>query len=234
MTIPHLSHFEVKIPEANKIEIQQMLNRLYLGDMPMQDFYREATALGAVVILGEDQIIPAEDANIDDLLHAFEKNELSVQEFREEVGKRGAITKFWDYATGKNPTSGMENAETGFRYNPFFHKKGKFFQGIIKPAILRAIDFAHDGILKQYDQTSFEVKDPRLKELKDISMDYIGENFQHAYPYKSDFMTKIVDIVIFMMEEDDYYGARLLDLLNRLPKDIELTEHEQKNIEQWH
>jgi hypothetical protein len=234
MTIPRLSHFEIKIPEANRIEIQQMLNKLNSGDMTMNKFYKEATDLGAAITIGEAQIVADKNTNIDDLMKAFEKNEISIQKFREELQKRGGKIEFWDYATDKNPTADLEHAETGFKYNPFYHKKGKFFQGIVKPAILKAISFAHNGILKQYDQTSFDVKDPRLKEIKEIAMDYIGENFQHAHPYKSDFMTQIVDIVIFMMEEDDYYGARLLDLLNRLPRDIELTEHEKNNIETWH
>jgi len=175
-------------------------------------------------------------ASINDAIRKFESGEITLQQLQSIVQQNGAEISFWNPATQRHPAypEGDNRSRAGFTYHPS-HPRGRFFQGIIKKAILRAIDFAHHSIIKHYDPDGFVYDDERLKRLDSFLKQYIAENFQHAYPYKSDFMQKVIDIILFLMKEDVYYRARFLDIISKLSSfDFELDQLEKENIERWH
>lgn len=172
---------------------------------------------------------------IDSALQQFKHGEFNIEQLQKVIQENGAELSFWNPATERHPAyaEGDNRSRAGYIFHTD-HPKGKFLQNIIKKAILRAIDFAHSSVTKHYDPEGFVYDDPRLQRLSDVCKGYIADNFQHAHPYKSDFMHKVVDILLFLMKEDAYYRARFLDLLNQIPNDFELDELERENIEQWH
>jgi len=172
---------------------------------------------------------------IDSAVQQFKIGEVSIEQLQQIVQENGAELSFWNPATERHPAyaKGDNRSRAGYVFHTD-HPKGKFLQNIVKKAILKAIDFAHSSVTKYYDPEGFVYDDPRLQKLSKTCKSYIAENFQHAYPYKSDFMLKVVDIILFLMKEDAYYRPRFLELLNQMPNDFELDELEKENIKQWH
>jgi hypothetical protein len=114
-----------------------------------------------------------------------------------------------------------------------------------------SIDFAYIGI-KKYDKEAFVYDDVRLSSLSSLLKTEIT-NFRN-----DETLLKIIDICIFLMKEDVYYRPRWIQILqdikpvvdeldipnNRiieilkkvcdLVKDMELTDEELNNIQEWH
>ena len=147
----------------------------------------------------------------------------------------------WNPALDRDPrTSGNKNAgeKGGFRFSPFFHKKGIDFQSIIKVGIIKAIDTAHSAILGDYDPEAYYYEDPRLQELSGYFRTFIAENFQDGAdagnPRKLVFTGKIFDVVLFLMKEDIYYRARFLKMFAGIPLNCcFLSKNEEENLEKW-
>ena len=221
--------------ENNKEKINELIKQTQEKKIDFNTFVAETRKLGGKVTFGEFQIESEHTEKITNLLEQFNTGKLSIESFIEKVREQGDKGDFWDYEKTMNPKyKGNNKTSVGFRYNPNHHIKGKFMQGIIKTAVRSAINFAHAHILKHYDREAFIYDDERLKKLDEYCKRYIDKNFQNSYPYKSDFMGKIIDIILFFAKEDIYYTARWLDMINGLPRGHELTEEEKANIERWH
>ena len=226
---------QVKAKDANRKAIAELIQKANRKEISFSDFVTQTRELGGEVIFGELQVESKDKDRITELLEQFNTGKLGIDTFIAKVKEQGDKADFWNYETSANPQY-EDNNETrlGFKYNPYWHVKGKFFQGIVKTAIRRAIDFAHAGIIKHYDREAFAYDDPRLKSIDEYCKRYIDQNFQDAYPYKADFLTKIIDIILFLMKEDIYYCSRWLDLINNLPREHKLTKEEKENISRWH
>ena len=225
----------IKVKKGNEETIAKLMHDAQGKKIPFDEFVAEARKLGGESVYGELQIESENQEAIKELLDQFNAGKLTIDTFITKVRERGDKAEFWNYETDENPQyKGNNKTRTTFKYNPGHHIKGKFFQSIIKKAVLRAIDFAHANIIKHYDSKAFIYDDERLKVINGYCKGYINKNFQHAYPYKSGFMNKVVDIILFFAKEDIYYTARWLDMINNLPRGHELTKEEQTNISKWH
>src|SRR3972149_4392086 len=115
------------------------------------------------------------------------------------------------FSDRKNPLyQGNNKKREQIAYSWIRHKKGVFFQKVIKPLI----------------------------RMNTFLANYIETEFTHCRPYKTDFMHKIRDIIFGLAKEDKYYGNRLLDFADKFVKEFpdgfELTESEKNNIETYH
>lgn len=219
----------------NKEKITELVKQAQENKINFNTFVTETRKLGGKVTFGEFQIESEHTEKITNLLEQFNTGKLNIESFIQKVREQGDKGDFWDYEHTSNPKyEGNNKTRIGFKYNPYHHVKGKFMQGIIKTAVRSAINFAHAQILKHYDSEAFVYDDERLKKIDEYCKRYIDMNFQNSYPYKSDFMIKIIDIILFFAKEDIYYTARWLDMINGLPRGHELTEEEKANIEKWH
>lgn len=139
---------------------------------------------------------------------------------------------------GKNPLYKDNRSRNQIAYSWRENAKGKFFQFVIKPLIIKAINYIHAQMIKRYDDQIFIYDDPRLIAINSFMTDYIETEFTHARPYKTEFMHKIKDIALGMAKEDKYYRSRLFDGINKFvkvfPYGFELTDIEKKNIETYH
>jgi len=176
-----------------------------------------------------------DDAKISALMIQCNGGEITLQELRQKLADGGSDLKVYDKRSERNVNypDGNNESRNGFIFNPGFHPKGQFFQNVIKKAILAAINFAHSAIVKNYDREAYLYDDSRLRDLNIFLRKYIDANFQDSKPYKSDFMLKLVDILLFLMKEDVYYRARMIDIFANMPRS-ELTDIEKENIEKWH
>lgn len=225
----------IKVKKGNEKTIAKLMHNAQGKKIPFNDFITEARKLGGEPIYGELQIESKNQEAIKELLDQFNAGKLTIDAFITKVRERGDKAEFWNYETDENPQyKGNNKTRTTFKYNPGHHIKGKFFQGITKKAIIGAINFAHAYIIKHYGGEAFIYDDKRLKAIDIYCKRYIDKNFQHAHPYKSDFMGKVIDIILFFAKEDIYYTARWLDMINNLPRGHELTKEEQTNISKWH
>ena len=220
---------------ANAEKVNELLKQMRESKIDFNMFVTEVRKLGGKVTFGEFQVESENKEKITELLEQFNTGKLGIEAFIQKVREGGDKGGFWNWETEMNPKYKDNNkTSVGFRYNPYHHVKGKFMQGVIKTAVKSAINFAHAQIIKHYDRNAFMYDDPRLKRIDEYCKRYINENFQNSYPYKCDFMEKIVDIILFFAREDIYYTARWLDMINRLPRGHELTEQEKANIKKYH
>ena len=220
---------------ANAEKVNELLKQMRESKIDFNMFVTEVRKLGCKVTFGEFQVESENKEKITELLEQFNTGKLGIEAFIQKVREGGDKGEFWNWETEMNPKYKDNNkTSVGFRYNPYHHVKGKFMQGVIKTAVKSAINFAHAQIIKHYDRNAFMYDDPRLKRIDEYCKRYINENFQNSYPYKCDFMEKIVDIILFFAREDIYYTARWLDMINRLPRGHELTEQEKANIKKYH
>lgn len=180
-----------------------------------------------------------DDKEIADLLKQCNEGKITLQELQKKLAEGGSTLKAYDKRTERNPSypEGNNGSRNGFTYNPNLHPKGKYFQYIVKPAIRAAIDFAHGAITKYYDKDAYKYDDSRLQAWDTYLVDFIDKNFNGSGKqdklYKSDFMLKIKDIVLFLMKEDIYYRPRFIMLINGIPE-VGLMKEELDNIERWH
>lgn len=177
-----------------------------------------------------------EDNEIALLVQQCNEGKITVQELAARLAADGKRLQICDMSKDRHPAypDGNNESRSGFTYNPYYHPKGKFFQNIVKKALLKCIDWAHTAIVKGYDMDAYKYDDPRLQAINTYMRGYIGTNFIESKPYKFDFMNKMVDIFMFMCKEDIYYRARILDMFKNMPHDYELTQLEIENINRWH
>ncbi len=226
---------QVKAKDANRKAIAELIQKANRKEISFSDFVTQTRELGGEVIFGELQVESEDKDRITELLEQFNTGKLNIDTFISKVREQGDKAEFWNYETSSNPQyEGNNETRLGFKYNPYHHVKGKLMQGVMKTAVKSAINFAHANIIKHYDREAFVYEDARLKAIDEYCKRYIDDNFQESYPYKSDFMCKIVDIFLFLMKEDIYYTARWLEMINGVPRGHELTENEKANILKWH
>lgn len=227
--------WRVEAGDANKETIAGLIKQTQKKIISFNELVTKVRKLGGTVTFGELQIESENKEKITELLEQFNTGKLNIETLIQKVREQGDKGDFWNWETGPNPKyEGNNKTRVGFKYNPYHHIKGKFMQGIIKTAVISAINFAHSQILKHYDREAFVYDDERLKKIDEYCKQYIDTNFQNSYPYKSDMMQKVVDIILFFAKEDIYYTARWLDMINGLPRGHELTKEEKENIERWH
>lgn len=214
----------------NKEEIKGLVQKHRQKEFSFGELVKKIREAGGDIIFGELQVETDKGKleTISDLQKQFNSGELMIEDFQRKVAEEGGKAEFWNYETGRNPEYKRGESQLGFPYNPYFHIKGKYFQGVIKIAIRKAIDFAHSGILKQFDKDGYVFDDERLKAIDEYCRGYIAKNFPD--PYKVDFMTKVIDIILFLMKVDIFYRARFLDMIKNLPRNHELTKEEEENI----
>jgi hypothetical protein len=176
----------------------------------------------------------------------YDTKEITVGELSGVVQRLGVNVDFWKWnmATEPNPEyadgkEGSEGSRNYFKWNNFHNEKGKFYQSVIKRAILAAIDMAHKHTLERYNKNQFVYDDSRLKGIDKFAKGYINKNFQESGNYKTGFMNKIVDIALgTICKEDIYYRARFFDMANAFvkeyPNGFELDKIEKENVERWH
>lgn len=226
---------KIEASGAKEETISELLKQLQENKISFNDLIAEVRKLGGEVTFGEFQIESDNKEKITELLEQFNTGKLNIEAFIKKVREQGDKADFWNWETDMNPKYKDNNkTSVGFRFNPYYHVKGKFMQGVVKTAIKSAINFAHAQIIKHYDRNAFIYDDERLKKIDEYCKRYINENFQNSYPYKSQFMEKAIDILLFIMREDIYYTSRWLDLINGLPRGHELTEQEKANIKKYH
>lgn len=169
-----------------------------------------------------------DDTEIADLIQQCNDEKISLQELQQKLA--GSGVKLHNKKTERNPKypEGNNQSRNGFIYNPIFHPKGQFFQNIVKKAILKAIDFAHGSIVRDYDRDAYVYEDSRLQELNVYFRNSIDEGFRINTEYTTDFLNKIADIILFLMKEDIRYRRFFIVLFANMPRN-ELNEDEKKN-----
>ena len=218
----------------NKEKITELVKQVQANKIDFNTFVAETRKIGAKVTFGEFQIESERTEKITNLLEQFNTGKLNIESFIQKVREQGDKADFWNYEQTSNPKyEGNNKTRIGFKYNPYHHVKGKFMQGITKTAVKSAINFAHAYILKHYDREAFVYDDARLKKIDEYCKEFININFQNAYPYKKDFMDKIVNIILFFAKEDIFYTSRWLKMINGLPQGHKLTKEEEENIRKW-
>ena len=143
-----------------------------------------------------------------------------------------------DWTDGRNPNypkGDNQTRQAGFTYSYTHHKKGIYFQQIIKPAILTMVNFAHNGMKHIYDQDIFKYDDPQLQKIDAFATDYIKMNFADMQ-YKTDVMMKVKDIILGIMKEDPFYSSAGYQFFNQFikafPNGFEMTQAQKDNREQ--
>lgn len=128
----------------------------------------------------------------------------------------------------KNPSSVKNYSRADFTYNYWHTWQGRFFSGVIKPA-MRAVLKNLKSMIIYYDKDAFVFDDPRLQ----IIRDKVSQNFKRVN-YDEDFKTA-VDISLFILKEDIYYRAGMMQIINDIKdKDYTLTDTEIENLKRWH
>lgn len=158
----------------------------------------------------------------------FAAGNISFQEMQVKGAELGVIIAAYDPVNGKNPIYENNNdSRIGFTYG-LQSVKGKTFQHVLKPAIIKVINKMHSWICGEWDREAYVYDDPRMKVLDDNVHTFIDSYFDHE-DRKLDFMHKAADIGLFMLKEDVYYRARIFKMLNKLPYFI-LSNQEEDNI----
>lgn len=173
------------------------------------------------------------DANTMAAIKDFEDGKIDVTELRERTVENG-IT-WWDSTTeSRYETGDHSSREMGQTYNPFNHRNGQFWQGLIKPTIQillhkvsknpwiiktpivpRVINFIYEKMKSNYYDDVFEHTDERLIFIERFMKSYIDMEFMNGYPKKHKFMNQVVDIIIALCKEDIYYRTRFIDFINK-------------------
>jgi|GEM_PF-3576652 len=191
----------------------------------------------------KQKIVVPKNKNLDALLRKFKAGRISVKEFAKRVQEFGYNPEFWlsPSQMAQFVRTGNDSRE-GFKHNCYTDKqKGMFFQTIIKKAILKAIDFAHLWLQKQYDKNIFIYEDERLQKLDAFAEHIISTYYSHEKGYKDVFMRKCKQIKLGLNKEDVFYRARDFATINEFytwmqenyPDGIPLTEGEKINIKEY-
>lgn len=196
--------------------------------------------------MSKPKVAIPKDRNLDALLRKFKAGRISVKEFAKKIRELGMNPEFWLTPGQMAQFVRKDNdSREGFKHNCYTDKnKGMFFQTIIKKAILKAIDFAHLWLQKQYDKNIFVYDDERLKKLDAFGEHIINTYYTKAHDsqgYKSGFMRKCKDIKLGLNKEDVFYRARDFATINEFcvwmrknyPDGIPLTEGEKENIRRY-
>jgi hypothetical protein len=182
--------------------------------------------------------------SFEDAAKKYNNKEITTEELITIAQKFGKDVKFWDMEKESNPKyqDGNNKSRLGFKWNPFKHPKGIYFQWVIKKTIIKCIYFVHEQTLKMYDMDQFEYEDNRLIRLDAFTKAYIDMYFTDKVDpnatEKRIYMSKLVDIVHgTLSKEDVYYRARYFDYINKMikefPDGFPLTKEERENIEKW-
>lgn len=141
----------------------------------------------------------------------------------QELNKIAANLTEAAYETGDN------SDRKQFKYSPYHHVLGKFFQKDIKNLIRHALETTDWWIRHKYDRDAFVYDSEWLQRLDKFTDDFIEERFQHAQ-YKCEIMHRIRHITLFIAKEDPYYQPILKDYVNRFviafADGVELSEED--------
>jgi hypothetical protein len=180
--------------------------------------------------------------NIVEAEKKFKAGEITEQEFAEAIHTHGSNTKsgiaFWSLATDPHPgMKGNNKSRRGFMHDVYHTAKGKLFQGVVKGAILAAINMAHEDWLNKYDKDAFVYDDPMLIELDMFLKTYIDEHMstEADRQYHFDRILPVIDLFLGLQKEDILYRTLFKDVVNtfcgyaRFP----MTVSEQEHFDQW-
>lgn len=161
----------------------------------------------------------------------YRRKEITAKGFAEQVEKNKDNPEFFcmkaEEDNGNCPT---------LPYHPETHPKGILYQKVIKKAMIKAIDFAHELFVKDYDKNGFIFDDTRLKRINAFSREYLENNISHyeEEKYKRDFMNKLLDIIFSIVKYDRYYAPRFFDFINKFkkefPEEFELLPYEKEML----
>lgn len=165
----------------------------------------------------------SEKATIEGLIQQYRNGKLSMHQLRRSIVEHGGEAEFWDFELSKHPDYKAEDSKVGFMWNPLFSHKGIFMQNVTKRVIEKMVNFVYKSCLK-YDKDAFKFSDKRLIQLKHYTELYITANL--SVGYKKDFVTKLMEIALFLLKEDVYYRVAAFKLINGFPRRIEITAEE--------
>lgn len=232
--------YAIVAKREKKEEIKGLIQKYREKEFSFGELVKRIREAGGDITFGELQVETDKEKmeTINDLQKQFNSGELTIEDFQRKVAEEGGKAEFWNYETDRNPEYKGDESRLGFPFSPYFHPKGKYFQGVLKKAVLRAIGFAHSALLKHYDKNIFIYDDERLKKIEEFAKWYIGIKFMDSPGYKDKFMHEITDISLGFSKEDVYYRARLLDGANQFyvwmkenyPEGFPLTEEEEQNL----
>lgn len=206
------------------------------------------------------------ESSLERATEQYNAGDLSLNELEAIAKENNMPVKKWYRDKQRHPDSvGNNRSRCGFVFDCLLHPHGVFFQNVTKKLTLVAIDIGyaaffsknrvvkwaaqhaltrlistiHSALTHAYDPEIFVYDDDRINMINDFWGAYIKENFQHAFPYKNDFMMQVKDIICGMLaKEDVYYRARMFDAVNKFrtfyPREIPLSGSEKENIKEWH
>ena len=169
-----------------------------------------------------------------------ETGKITMDELKLKLIGIGSTLKPYDKRTERNTDypEGDNNSAIGFRYHAASHPRGVLLHQTLKPAIRKSIGIAHYFVMRgwvsplavlskisrpikivhtsiqnKYDKDAYVYDDNRLRFLNDFLKIRVKPIFKDA-----DNINRVIDITLFIMKEDIYYRARLLDMVSGLPK----------------
>lgn len=178
----------------------------------------------------------------------YKNNLITIDEFRAAITDIGGghpvgkddfeqMVTFWNPTTEQRPGTNNNKAHTGFKYDCYTHEKGKILQGVVKKAIISALNMGHGYWLKKYDSQAFIYEDPELLFLDTFLKKYIEDHIPKTSerPYHLNLCTKGIDILLGIAKEDIVYRVLLKDMVNTFCGKIvlPLTQGEQEHFNLW-
>ncbi len=179
----------------------------------------------------------------------YGNGKIDIAELRAQTIDSGI--NWWDARTEPNPHYGPRDnrsRDKGQTYNPFNHPKGKFWQGFLKPTIIKligkaaanpwilktplfpkVINFVHTQMKERYYEDIFTYDDEFLLFFETFCKSYIDMEFMNGYPRKHDFMYQVVDINMGLCKEDVYYCARFKDFIAKFVRIYNIKYPESNN-----
>ncbi len=134
---------------------------------------------------------------IEEAVEQLNANLMSTEEIRDLIIKKGWDITIWDIENEANPVAkdGM-----GFKWNCHHNDKGKFFQWVIKPIILRAIDFYYGTARALYGKNRANfIKRWMLRKVITIApgmLEYANKTMQTQYDKNAFVLTDPQDILL--------------------------------------
>ncbi len=129
--------FSIKITRTATGKKKQIPPQMLAHD----EYIRTYTTLPTMQV----QDVPIMDIQtVEEATKLYNAEKFTAEQFRDLVSKKGWDVTFWDMANEANPLCHDDDArDWGFTYNCHYHPQGKIFQWVVKPALLRFIDFAY-------------------------------------------------------------------------------------------
>jgi len=181
--------------------------------------------------------------NIREAKDMLRRKKLNVQELRTAITDIGTNNEdsfiFWNPDTDTRPgLNGNNKSRVGFLKDCNFNLAGAYLQGVIKKAILAAINMAHRDWRNQYDKDAFVYEDPYLIYLDAFLKKYIDEHIPEKASYREyhqDLFNKVIDLALGLQKEDVLYRVMGKDILNTLAGKVlfPLTPEEQEHFDLW-